>query len=69
MLEDCNGFFIYEKYRGTRERNKFFFVFYATFFYMRKALKERELGSSFALALHLFDPEFQKLLNLRVMRR
>jgi hypothetical protein len=35
---------------------------------MRKALKERELGSSFALALHLFDPEFQKLLNLRVMR-
>ena len=35
---------------------------------MRKALAGRELGWSFALALHLFDPDLQKLLNLRIMR-
>jgi hypothetical protein len=34
---------------------------------MRKALAERELGCSFSFGFHLFDPEFQKLLNLRVI--
>ncbi len=36
---------------------------------MRKALRERVLGWSYALAFHLFDPRFQKLLNLRVIPR
>ena len=35
---------------------------------MRKALAGRELACSFALTLHLFNPDLQKLLNLRMMR-